>query len=144
MELRRAILLFAIVLGLAAIATSLSRQPRTGEDGRSDRGTTSRPTANPGPGEAPPARPDPPIVFSAGEGKAPTESLPTGRAAALRVETEEPGQVSVDGLGLLAYADPLAPARLDVLTTVPDRYEVTFKPTAGGQRRTVGYLQVTP
>lgn len=147
MELRRAILLFAIVLGLAAIATSLSRPPRTDDDSaRGGGGSDSVPTANPRPGQNPPARLTAPIVFrEPAIGSEPqTESVKAGRAATVRIQTSEPGEISVDGLGLLAYADTRAPARLDVLTTVPDRHAVRFDPTTGGAARTIGYLQITP
>lgn len=145
MELRRAILLFAIVLGLAAIATSLSR-PTQSTRSNDERGSASQPTANPGPGDRPPTKPEPPIAFNVGPTSRAiaTESLKAGQAATLQTKTKEPGEVSIGGLGLTAYAEPGAPARLDVLTTVPDRYEVTFTPTRGGQSKTLGYLQVTP
>ena len=145
MELRRAILLFAIVLGLAAVATSLSRPAPRNEESRGDQGASSRPTANPGPGSvAVTTKPRAPIVFETGAGTPETQSVRAGEAATVRIETDEAGEVSVEGLGLLAYAEPGAPARLEVLSTVPDRHKIGFRPTADGQARTLGFLQVTP
>ena len=145
MELRRALLLFAIVLGLAAIATSLSRPPESGRDTVSERGKESPPTPNPGPGSVPvSAKPRAPIIFRAGEGATKTESVKAGDAASVWIVAGEGGEAAIEGLGLQAYAEPGAPARFEVLSSVPGRYALTFTPTAGGEVRKLGFLQVTP
>jgi len=142
-ELRRAILLFAIVLGLAAVATSVSRQPVSREDpGReAPKRTppeTSTPTAKPGPGSARELR----LAFKA-SGPPSTTYLPSDRAATVTVTVTEPGQVELEGLGLSAPADPLTPARFAVFAK-QNRHRVRFSPVKGGEGRTVGVLQVLP
>ena len=144
MELRRALLLFAIVLGLAAVVSSLARPPAGDEQG--DRGepaagsaTPSQPTANAGP-----AAPETPEIRFVVGGKRKTETLTAGTAATVTVSVEEPGGVSIEGLGLNAQAAPLTPARLDVLSTRPGRYEVRFTAVPDDRSRLLGFLQVVP
>ena len=146
MHLRRALLLFAIVLGLAAIAASVSR-PRD----ESDQADTVRtpppatdteqtPTATPGPGPdgSPPAAQ---LTFFAVD---PTpQRVEAGQAATVLVEVEEPGQVEIPELGISAVAEPLTPARFEVLTRATGRYPITFMPaTAEDEQVTAGTLVV--
>ena len=133
MELRRALLLFAIVLGLAAIATSVSR-PRETRD-------------------PPPEPPPAPAVAGAAEplelrfepaSKPRTRRLEAGRPATMIVAVDEPGQVEIEGLGLSAAAEPLTPARFDVLATDEGRYPVRFTPAAMSEGSVVGAIDVRP
>ena len=136
MELRRALLLFAIVLGLAAVVTSISRPERAKRDVSNGSPRTSEPSASPGPrGDRPAA-----IRFSAAEPKA--RRLEAGRPATVSVRVPTPGQVELEGLGLSAAADRLTPARFEVLETRPGRYEVRFTPANGGEARTAGALRI--
>lgn len=139
MELRRAILLFAIVLGLAAIVTSFSSPAQRNDEGASD------PAAiRPGPARAGPRRtaPRPPLLsFSAAE-RPRTRQLASGQAATVRVESRRPGEVELPGLGLSGATDRLTPARFDVLETRPGRYPVRFTPAGGGEPRTIGALRI--
>ena len=140
MELRRALLLFAIVLGLAAIAASVSRPPAS-EKADTAAETSSRerstPTAGPSPGSGPPAE----IAFEA-DLKPETRTVPAGRAATVIVTAYEPGQIEIERLGLTAAAEPGAPARLDLLTDSPERYAVTFTPVETGEKRKIGVIEV--
>ena len=143
MELRRAILLFAIVLGLAAVATSVSRPPAEESEAPPPPppAESSTPTAEP--------RPQPtserPISFDADARGLSIRSLPAGSAATITVKVPEPGEVTIEGLGLSAPGEPLTPARFEVLAAKPDRHRVRFTPVGGGgEARTVGLLQVTP
>ena len=141
MEVRRALLLFAIVLGLAAIATSLSQpapERRTETDPAPVRPEGSLPRA----GARPPAPQLPEVGFSAGRGEPPTKSLLVGRAVTVTVEVREPGQVELVGLGLSNAADPRTPARFDVLATSPARHAVRFRPASGDPPRVLGILAV--
>ena len=137
MELRRALLLFAIVLGLAAIVASLSRGPERDEDPRPP--ATSDAVASPAPGPAAPRE----ITFEPAS-KPPTRRLEAGRAATVIVKVGEPGQVSIAGLGLSGSAEPLTPARFDVLTSDEDSYRILLRPAATGEQRTVGILEIGP
>ena len=135
-------LLFAIVLGLAALATSISR-PRE-ERRRAPEPTTTtterpQPTASPGP-ESNATRP---VSFSPG-GKPLTKRLRAGRPAVVTVGVEEPGQVQIENLGLTAAAQPLTPARFDVLVREPGRFRVSFTPAGERESRRVGTFAVIP
>jgi hypothetical protein len=130
-HLRRALLLFAIVLGLAAVAASISR-PR---EHKSPPPTTTQsqtaPTIEPGtapetppPGESGPGSVE--VTFDADKPKA--HKVGAGQAATVVVEVPSPGQVSIADLGLTDAADPTTPASFDVLTSRPGRYPITFEP----------------
>ncbi len=134
MELRRALLLFAIVLGLAAIVTSVST-PR-------DEGGDTAPAA-PGAAADSPAGEVAQLRFSA-KGAPATERLAAGSPAEVRVEVEEAGQVELAGLGLVAAAEPLTPARFDVLTVEEGIHPVRFTKAGANEARTIGTLQVVP
>lgn len=124
MHIRRALLLFAIVLGMAALVASLS-QP-AGE--RPDETTASEP-AEPGPATAIPSpapSQQPALSFDATKDE--TKRLSEGSAATVAVSVDEPGSVRIPGLGLSASANPLTPARFDVLARQAGRYELVFVP----------------
>ncbi len=136
MELRRALLLFAIVLGVAAIATSVSQPERAQRDDGSDVPDASEPSAGPGPlGDRPAA-----VSFSAAEPV--RRRLEVGRPATVVVKVPAPGDVEVAGLGLSAAATPLAPARFDVLERRPGRHEVRFTPAGADEARSAGVLRI--
>lgn len=140
MHLRRALLLLAIVLGLAAIAAAVSQpvedEPAPTTTPRSD--TRTSPTLADGSAGLPTAE----IAFDAGEPRA--RRLEVGRAATVSVEVETPGMVAIPGLGVSAAAEPLTPARFDVLTDAAGRYEVEFAPADGDEARKAGTLVVEP
>jgi hypothetical protein len=138
-HIRRALLLFAIVLGLAALVASLSRPI---EEGR-DRTTASEPpkpapaTATPSPAPSVPSA----VTFDAAKDQ--TRRLPEGSAATIEVVVDEPGSVRIPGLGLTSPANPLTPARFDVLATDPGRYELVYTPASSEMPETAGKLVVT-
>jgi len=135
-ELRRALLLFAIVLGLAAVVTSISRPERAKRDVSGEPPRASAPSASPGPFADRPVA----IRFSAAEPKA--RPLQAGRPATVSVKVPSPGQVELDDLGLSAPADPLTPARFEVLERRPERYAIRFTPAEGGEARAAGTLRI--
>ena len=145
MELRRALLLFAIVLGLAAIVSSVANPPAREDritDERRETGSRtspSRPTATTRPAEGQIEE----IRFVIGRPRK-TETLKTVTAATVTVSVEEPGEASIDGLGLTAQAVPGVPARFDVLSTTPGRYPVRFRAVPDTESRLLGFLQVVP
>ena len=119
MELRRALLLFAIVLGLAAIVTSFSRPAGRDDETPSDSSTVQPGTARAGPR---PATPRPiRVSFSATE-KPRTKPVAANAAATVTVQTERPGEVELQGLGFSGAADRLTPARFEVLESRPGHY----------------------
>jgi glucose/arabinose dehydrogenase len=135
MHLRRAVLLFAIVLGLAALAASISR-PREHQQAQQPAPPTA-PTVTPAPERTEPAH----AKFAAG-GKRETRRVEAGQQTEVVVKSREPGQVDIDGLGLTASAEPVTPARFDVLPSQPGRYQVRFTPAASSRSELVGVLAV--
>jgi hypothetical protein len=147
-HLRRALLLFGIVLGLAAIAASVSR-PR---DDAGERATSApsappaaqterKPTVSPGSADSGGARAD--VVFGASGGQ-PTRRIPVHAASTVLVEVDEPGQVEIPDLGLSAPGDPLTPARFEIFASEPGTHEVLFVPATDDGSDEVGTLAVGP
>jgi len=127
-HIRRALLLFAIVLGLAAIAASVSRSPDDSGDSEPPPVVPSETEKPPSPsvsaGDAAPVSGVRELVFEADRDQ--TRQLDAGQPATVLVEVEEPGMVEIADLGLSAPAEPLTPARFEILTSNPDRIDITF------------------
>jgi hypothetical protein len=138
-HLRRALLLFAIVLGMAALVASLSRPI---EERRDDSEQREPREPRPPTASAPPAQ-EPPELRSFEASESETMRLRAGTAATVEVSVEEPGTVEIPGLGLSAAADPVTPARFDVLASRPGRYELLFTPAGGNPSEPAGRLVVT-
>jgi hypothetical protein len=144
-HLRRALLLFAIVLGLAAIAASVSREPEeSGERAErpappaSTEQAPGEPSASSGSAPAVPGAVE--LSFDAARDQ--RRRLDAGQPASVMVEVDEPGLAEIAELGLSAPADPLTPARLEVLVPAPARLELTFTPVDGGAPAPAGTLVV--
>jgi hypothetical protein len=136
-HLRRALLLFAIVLGLAAVAASVSRPGDTDEPPPPATQDGQAPRATDGEGVGPPTE----LTFLAADPD--TQRVAAGQAATISVEVEDAGQVEIADLGLSAVGDPLTPARFDLLTREAGRYEITFTPAGDEALETrVGTLVV--
>jgi hypothetical protein len=134
-ELRRALLLFAIVLGLAAIVASLS-SPRTSKPDSGSPAVAPTETASPGTAAKP-------VNLRFDTARAPaTRRMDTGQPARVSVEVEEPGTVELQGLGLSASAEPLTPAQFDVLSSRPGHYPVRLMAVNGVRARTVGAIVI--
>jgi hypothetical protein len=137
-HVRRALLLFAIVLGLAAIAASVSRSPEESGERAERPAEPPAPTVSPGTS-----------VSSAGTvelrfdgGRTQTRRLDSGRPAVVLVEVDEPGLVEISDLGRSAAADPLTPARFDLLVSDPGRFDITFTAADGSVSEPAGTLVV--
>jgi hypothetical protein len=128
MHIRRALLLFAIVLGLAAIAASVSRSPEESGESGSQPAVPSEAEQLPSPsvssGDAAPVSGVRELVFEAERDQ--TRRLEAGQPATVLVEVDEPGLVEIADLGLSAPAEPLTPARFEIPASDPDRLEITF------------------
>ena len=142
MHLRRALLLFAIVLGLAAIAASVSRPRDTAGERAAPTTTESRPAPTVSPGNASTGEPPVEVAFDDAARGEPTRRLPAGQAATVLVEVEEAGQVEIPDLGLSATGDPVTPARFDVFGSAPGSYEIRFTPASADESDTVGTLAI--
>jgi hypothetical protein len=147
-HLRRALLLFAIVLGMAALVASLS-SPIESRHGQSTATPRPQPRTSPGPPTATPApargegtagRPKT-VSFDAATDE--SRNLEAGTAATVVVAVSEAGSVAIPDLGLTADADRFTPASFDVFATRPGRYRVVFTPAAGEESEPAGKLVVT-
>ena len=132
-RLRRALLLFVIVLGLAALAAGLS-------------GPAERSERAPG-GGGPPAGIEPALSgaptevrFDAVEPR--RRAVLAGQAAEVYVDVDRPGQVEIPALGLSAVAEPATPARFDVLQQQPGSYPMRFVPAGEEPSERAGTLVV--
>jgi hypothetical protein len=140
-HVRRALLLFAIVIGLAALAASLTR---SGTDDRADEPSATAP----GQSTAPTAAPQPAggnaettLRFDAAEDD--TLTLEPGQAAQVEVAVDEPGQVAIPSLGLSEPAQPLTPARFDVLIRTSGSHVLEFTPAGSAEVGLAGTLLVS-
>jgi hypothetical protein len=127
-------LLFAIVLGLAAMAAALTRPPE------------QRRTA---PSIAPPpalahreSKPAAQVHFDTAL-RAHTRTIQAGRRTVVTVDVATAGQVELAGLGLTAAAEPLTPARFELLAVKAGRYEVLYTPAGELASRRAGVLRVS-
>jgi hypothetical protein len=139
MHLRRALLLFAIVLGVAALVTAIS-EPRD-RDAR-------RPASRTPDVESPIARAQPapqPVLtvrFDARRRRQ-VRRVAAGRAVTLMVSVPAIGEVDVPVLGLTGPAEPATPARFDLLADRPGLYAVRFTPARAPSRsQRIGTLAV--
>jgi len=131
-------LLFAIVLGVAALVASLSPPL---EERRSDTTASEPPPAAPPTATITPApEPSHPLEFDAAENE--SQGVRTGEAATVLVAVEEPGSVDIPELGLTAPANPHTPARFDILAPTPGRYHLLFSPAGGSKSQAAGKLVV--
>jgi hypothetical protein len=136
-HLRRALLLFAIVLGLAAIAASVSR-PR--DEGNAEPTVTTAPeppTVEPTPG---PDVGEAEVYFDAAAPRA--QGIQAEEAATVFVAVPEPGQVDIPDLGLSSSAEPLTAARFDVLTSRTGRFPIRYLPAGASEPQAAGTLVV--
>jgi hypothetical protein len=133
MHLRRALLLFALILGLTAVAVAVSPS-RERDD----------PTAPP-PADAPARPPFRDVVFDVrASGRATLRSARTGEHLLLSVSSAEGGLVTIPRLGLTDSVELDSPAHFDVLAPSPGRYDVLLAPSALEQPRRVGTLLTRP
>ena len=138
-HIRRALLLFAIVLGMAALVASLSRpaEERRSQTVTSEQRESGPPTATPGPQ----AEAQSVVSFDATENQ--TKKVVVGSALTLEVSVGEPGQVQIPDLGMSAAAEPLTPARFDILADEPGSHQLLFSPADGATTEAAGKLVVT-
>jgi hypothetical protein len=125
-------LLFAIVLGLAAMAAAVSR-PRA-----RDTASPPQPATNPAKRKGPPTAQ---VRYDLTQ-RARTQVVPAGRRIVVTVAVNRPGQVELEGLGLSAPAEPLTPAHFDVLAPKPERYPLRYTPAGENSSRSAGVLRV--
>jgi hypothetical protein len=133
-HLRRAILLFALVLGLTALAASVAPTHQ-------ESGTVAAP--------APPAPPQASLLrtvtFATEAGAKPrTESARTGEHLLVSVASAQGGLVTIPKLGRTASADVSSPAEFDLLAPAAGRYDVLFSGGGVDEPQRVGTLLTRP
>jgi hypothetical protein len=143
-HLRRALLLFAIVLALAAVAATVSRPRDDGGDPSTPPAvqpseTGRAPTVSPGPEPPDPGTVE--LTFEAWRDQ--RRRLEARQPATVLVEVDEPGQVELPDLGLSESAEPFTPASFDVFASEPGRYRLLFTPADGDEAGSAGTLVVT-
>jgi hypothetical protein len=136
MQLRRALLLFAVVLGLGALAASLAPPPDRSED-------RPRPPAQIAPAERRGEAGKTVNLSFQARGRPRTATVGLGRHVVITVSARHAGQVSVEGLGVVSAVTPRSPAQFDLLTEREGRFRVVFLPATASAGRTAGYLVVT-
>jgi hypothetical protein len=142
MELRRALLLFAIVLGLAAIASTIARPPDRGGDDTTDTAASAPPPSATSPGAK---TPQPTTIEFRSAAKPQTLELELGQPATVLVDVETPGQVDIPSLGLTDTGEPLTPAMFEILATEPGSHPIMVQPAASETLPSkVGTLKIVP
>jgi hypothetical protein len=128
MHLRRALLLFALVLGLTGLAASIAPPPEAGKD------KTVAPPPAPSPRAAEEQRT---VTFKAPVkgGKPIVRRVQPDSRILVQVQARRPGQASLPALGRIDDATGLAPARFELLAPEAGRYDVLFEPTGGAPAR---------
>ena len=148
MHLRRALLLFAIVLAsppsrrrsrARGIRATHWPRPTPTRRSRSPESDTSPSAA---PGDSPVSTSATPVTLEFDAAEDQTRRLEPGAAANVEVSVEEPGLVSIPLLGVSAPAEPVTPARFDLLVSQAGTYPVVFTPAQGDEEREVGTLKV--
>jgi hypothetical protein len=130
-HLRRAILLFALVLGLAALAAAVS--PSREE---------SKPALTPA---APaPAGDTVPRTLSFGSRPPIVRRARQDEHIVVAVASEVGGVATIPKLGRTGSAAPGAPARFDLLAPPPGRYDVMIEPSGSSEPERVGTLVTRP
>jgi hypothetical protein len=146
MELRRALLLFAIVLGLAAIASTIARAPDRGGDESTDTAASARPAESEPSASSPGAKtPQPTTIEFRNRAKPQTHTLEQGQPATVLVDVETPGQVDIPSLGLTDTGEPLTPAMFEILEVKPGSHAIMVQPAASETLPSkVGTLKIVP
>ncbi len=125
-------LLFALVLGLTALAASVSPT-------RDQSGTVVTPAV--GPRAPAPKAIFRTISFAMRPGHKPlTRTARTGEHLVLSVASAQGGLVTIPRLGRTASVDPSAPAAFDLLAPDAGRYDVLFSASGVDEPQRVGTL----
>ena len=137
-HLRRALLLFAIVLGVSALIAALfpvERRDRRGADSSSQKPAAPLPPPPPTRAKA--------IRFEAGA-KPHTETVEPGTRLLLKVAVPKAGEVTLQGkgaLGEVAAAEAGTPAVFDLFLEQPQSFDVTYT-QSGAEATRVGTITV--
>lgn len=133
MAARRLIIVLVLLLAVAVAAAALAPEKSGDATGGSEAGTS---TAEEGRKDDSVHLVQRGIIASAHDPE--TVRLGAGDRLSLSVSTREPREVEIAEFGLIANADPVAPAEFDFLTTEPVKAPITD--AASGE--TLGWIAV--
>jgi hypothetical protein len=136
-HLRRALLLFAIVLGLSAIVASVSRTDR-GKHG-AGAGPADETQALPKQGLARPVR----VTFSSSDRNR-VRRVPVRQAVEVSVTARRAGLGAIGGLNVSGATEPNTAARFEVFQARPGSFQVSFTPAGTSDSKRLGTLLVVP
>jgi hypothetical protein len=129
-HLRRALLLFALVLGLTALAATIAPAPRNRQD--------TTPQAQQPASTAPVDAGERELSFQfplPAKGGPPARRVTPDEHVLVVVAVDAPGQVQIPALGRTVSVTATSPGQLDVLAPPVGRYDVLFTNTAGESTR---------
>jgi hypothetical protein len=132
-QIRRVLLLFALVLGLSAVVASIAPPPDTEESEPAEPAVTADATP-------PLLKPVLGLRVRPGGGRRITRRVKAGSSFSLTVGVPKPGDVVLEGLGVRQTADPITPAHFELLASPEGIHRVAFVPI-DGRRRVVGRLE---
>jgi hypothetical protein len=124
MHLRRAVLLFGLVVGLAAIVAAVAPKPKSD--------TLLQAPATP-PAPQPVSAPTARVSISLAAERRVRRHVPPGAHLILTVEVADPGDVSF--LGSVQAAEPGTPAVFDLVMPRSGSFAVELSPSGGGSPR---------
>jgi hypothetical protein len=133
---RRLLIVMLVLLGLSTLAAALVPQHAIHRDTTTGT-TTTQPTTTHG---APPASYIPPTKITVGDRKFPVVSpVHVGEQLTLLVASRVPTQLQIKEFGQVSFAAPDAPARFELLPTMPGNFGIQFLPSgkAAAQIRVV-------
>jgi len=117
---RRMLLLVAVLLGVSALAASLSPTPRdSGDD-------SDRPPPPASERRAPESASVGSVRLRFDAGRPTTRTVPAGSHVVLEVSVPEPADVELPSFGLRGTAVPGTPATFDILVEKPSRIELRW------------------
>ena len=131
MQLRRGLLVFALVLSALSLGAALAPAPE--EDDEEPATTAARPRATPGPARIELRQPAPETP--------PVRRVRAGAHVILRVSARQAGSVEIPALGLIQPVEPGTPALFDLIASRPGRYDVNLLST-GAESTRLGTLFV--
>jgi hypothetical protein len=133
------LLLFAVLLGLTALVTSLAPRPTVRPSGAGAAVSKPAPTRSPTPSTHTSERIERTISADAGRPRARLRAR-AGDVLALTVRGDMLDGVEIAALGKLEPIEPGSPARFEMLLDMPGKFRVTLLDA----RRAVGVIEVVP
>jgi hypothetical protein len=139
---RRLLVLFAVLLGMTALVTSLAPRPALRDGGLAERGTATpspSPTPSPEPAAGTTRRIEQTISADAGKPRARVRAR-VGDILALTVAGDVLDGVEIEGVGKLEPIEPGSPARFELLLEQQGELRVALVDA----ERLVGLVEVGP